>query len=94
VAIRAQIEPALSLGDNTAMNAIEGRCSDGSKLYTLFSNGWGDWSDWVTCRDGYAICAFQLRIQSYQGADDDTALNGIRIGCCSLPRSIYDLLAH
>jgi hypothetical protein len=88
-AIRARIQDRQGVDDDTAMNALHGICDNAyaTELYTP-GNGLGDWTDWRACDDGYAICAFKLRIESYQGSgqmDDDTALNGISVACCSLP---------
>jgi hypothetical protein len=82
------IEAKQGPGDDSAMVKIQGWCTDGSLLNTLSDQYAGDWTDWYECPAGYAICAFKLRIESPQGSgalEDDTALNGISVACCSLP---------
>ena len=45
---------------------------------------WGSWGAWATCPAGSYVCAAQVRIEGDQGWGDDTAMNGIRLKCCSL----------
>jgi hypothetical protein len=45
---------------------------------------WGSWGAWATCPAGSYVCAAQVRIEGKQGGGDDTAMNGIRLKCCSL----------
>ena len=54
-------------------------------------NTWGNWgtaSYWgiTSCKtysyESHFVCAIQTRIEANQGDGDDSALNGVRFGCC------------
>lgn len=72
-------------GDDTAGNAIRLICSDpgATSLYSSQS-GWGGWGGVSYCPSNQYACGFQTRNEGGQGGGDDTALNGIRIRCCSV----------
>ncbi|KAK7131679.1 hypothetical protein R3I94_016714 [Phoxinus phoxinus] len=81
--------------DNTALNGIRLYCvsrtkdlSDLNKEISVQSDvgRWGKWTDIKWCPSGF-LTAFQLRVQSNQGIEDDTAANNIRFNCSggSLP---------
>ncbi len=47
---------------------------------------WGSWWGWKYCPQYTYVCGVNVRIEWDQGGGDDTALNGIRLVCCSLGR--------
>uniref|UniRef100_A0A8C2JAJ9 Vitelline membrane outer layer protein 1-like n=1 Tax=Cyprinus carpio TaxID=7962 RepID=A0A8C2JAJ9_CYPCA len=77
-------------GDNTALNGIRLHCIDPSKgLSSSYENyasvqsevgSWGQWTEIKWCPSGL-LTAFQLRVESSQGIEDDTAANNIRFRC-------------
>ena len=75
---RLRVEPNQGSGDDTAANAIEVRCSDGTTLRP-HDGHWGDWTSWSTCPDGYAVAGLQTRVE--EGANDDSALNDVNMLC-------------
>ncbi|XP_026052770.1 vitelline membrane outer layer protein 1-like [Carassius auratus] len=76
--------------DNTALNGIRLHCIDPSKgLSSSYENyatvesevgSWGKWTEIKWCPSGL-LTAFQLRVESSQGIEDDTAVNNIRFRC-------------
>src|SRR5438067_1692917 len=42
---------------------------------------WGEWGDIESCLEGHFVNAYQVKLQSYQGDNDDTALNGAMLHC-------------
>lgn len=44
---------------------------------------WGTWgASSESCPIGSAICGIQVKMESYQGKGDDTALNDLKFFCC------------
>ncbi|ROL46790.1 Vitelline membrane outer layer protein 1 [Anabarilius grahami] len=43
-------------------------------------DSWGEWTDIKWCPAGF-LTTFQLRVESFQGSEDDTAANNIRFKC-------------
>ncbi|XP_017538198.1 vitelline membrane outer layer protein 1 homolog [Pygocentrus nattereri] len=81
---------SMLVGDNTALNGIRLHCVDISKgksgPYTDYATvqsdtgSWGKWKDIKWCKSG-TLVSFQLRVEAYQGAFDDTAANNIKFKC-------------
>ncbi|XP_067232584.1 vitelline membrane outer layer protein 1-like [Chanodichthys erythropterus] len=77
------------VSDNTALNGIRLYCVSQTKDL-LDSNedtfvqsdvgSWGEWTDAKWCPSGF-LTAFQLRVQSAQKLQDNTAANNIRFKC-------------
>ena len=70
--------------DRTGAVDIDLWCQDGTKISAPGNNDWGDWTGDLTCPTGEAATGLQTRVQAPQGsadADDDTALNGLRLQC-------------
>ncbi|XP_073708434.1 vitelline membrane outer layer protein 1-like [Garra rufa] len=76
--------------DNTALNGIRLHCVDPTKSLsvtyydyaTVHSDvgSWGQWTKIQWCPFGF-LTAFQLRVKSSRGFEDDTAANNIRFKC-------------
>ncbi|XP_069857733.1 vitelline membrane outer layer protein 1 homolog [Dipodomys merriami] len=80
VAFSLRVEEPQALEDNTAVNNVRFRCSDGTELEGP-GLSWGDFGDWSDpCPKG--ACGLQTKIQQPRGLRDDTALNDARILCC------------
>ncbi|XP_069194498.1 vitelline membrane outer layer protein 1 homolog [Procambarus clarkii] len=77
---RLRVEGRQGGGDDTAANDLDMRCQNGQELGGG-GNGWGDWSSYVTCQLGQAICGLQTKVEGTQ-AGDDTALNDVIFLCC------------
>ncbi|XP_062867899.1 vitelline membrane outer layer protein 1-like [Trichomycterus rosablanca] len=74
--------------DDTALNGISLRCSKPIRAGVITSystvtsdtGGWGVWTQDTWCSNG-VLKAFQLQVDSYQWAGDDTAANNIQFKC-------------
>lgn len=81
VAFSLRVEPFKFPGDNTAVNNVRFRCSDGVELEGP-GLSWGDYGDWSnSCSKG--VCGLQTKIQKPRGLRDDSALNDVRMFCCN-----------
>ncbi|RXN24612.1 vitelline membrane outer layer 1-like protein [Labeo rohita] len=58
------------------------QCSGGSIL-TGDGTDWGDWGSWSQTCQGKGICGIMTRVEEPQGRGDDTALNDVRMYCCT-----------
>ena len=78
-----RVSPAGTEADNTAVNDIRFRCSNGDEINGIGNTDgtWGDYSD--VCENG--ICGMETLLQPYAGGIghyDNTALNDVRFTCC------------
>ncbi|KAM6175061.1 vitelline membrane outer layer protein 1 homolog [Erethizon dorsatum] len=81
VAFALRVETAVTPGDNTAANNLRFRCSEGTELEGL-GLSWGEFGEWSdSCSKG--ACGLQTKIEAPRGLRDDTALNDLRLFCCS-----------
>jgi len=75
-------------GDITALNGLKIQCADMNRNNrnekTVYAGTWGDWTSLVES-DVQFVTGAKTRLQSDQGGDDDTALNGIQFQFSSLP---------
>jgi hypothetical protein len=87
--VHAHQGPGVEPGDDdTAVNALKARCSDGTVLYNDNSRGYGSWSPFVQCPTKTAVCGLKVRFLPSQGGGwqgDDTAVNDIEFQCCAKP---------
>ncbi len=75
--------------DDTGVNAIELKCSDGSVLRPMANDGeapWGTWGDFAECSRGEIATGFRTNDTTHQctgfwGNCDDSALNDIQLRC-------------
>jgi len=82
---RIRIEGGQGRGDDTATNDVEFACTQGGTISAPGGAGWGSWGNWTTCPNNTAICGLQIRFEGSQGGGDDTAMNGLKLDCCTLP---------
>ncbi|XP_027713053.1 vitelline membrane outer layer protein 1 homolog [Vombatus ursinus] len=80
-AFSLRVEDSSTPGDNTAANNVRFRCSGGEELegHGLEWGEFGSWSD--SCAKG--VCGLQTKQEAPRGIWDDTALNDLRLFCCS-----------
>ncbi|XP_058040088.1 vitelline membrane outer layer protein 1 homolog [Ahaetulla prasina] len=77
-----KVEPEQGAGDDTAVNNIRFRCSNGLQIEEA-GGPFGEYSEWSTPCERGGICGLQTKQEHYQGFFiDDTALNDVRFFCC------------
>jgi hypothetical protein len=81
---RLRVEAPQGNGDDTGANNAEFTCSGGGYATAPGGQGWGQWSFWQSCPVNSAVCGLSIRFEGSQGGGDDTAMNGLRLYCCSL----------
>jgi hypothetical protein len=79
-----KVESPQGKGDDTAANAVKFSCSGGGTITAPGEQRWGSWNDWQSCPPNSAVCGFAIQLEDRQGNGDDTAMNGMRLYCCSL----------
>lgn len=83
VGLRIKAEAYQDKGDDTAMNGVRFRCGApgivGPELQSA-EGPWGTWGEEMRCENG-SIRAFRMRIEDYQGGDDDTGMGNLRVYC-------------
>ncbi len=84
---RIRVEAPQGSGDDTGANDVQLLCSSGSSINPGGAHTYGDWGPWTSCPSDSAVCGLSVRVEGPQGSDDDTAMNGMRLICCSLPAS-------
>lgn len=77
---RVRVEAKQGSGDDTAMNSILLKCSNGKEISSK-KGFWGKWTKVHSCPKGEKAAAFKLRVEAKQGSGDDSALNAISIRC-------------
>eukprot|EP01084_Bolivina_argentea_P304732 526373_1 len=82
----SKVEPGQAAGDDTSLNSISTICNDPLQTIIETSNAgqWGDWSDYISCSNNAAVCGFRQNVQANH-IGDNSALQGVRFQCCSLP---------
>ncbi|XP_063606981.1 vitelline membrane outer layer protein 1-like [Penaeus indicus] len=68
--------------DDTAANDLDMQCNWSTDTLNGGGDHWGDWSSWESCPHNWAICGIETRVEA-DSATDDTALNNVRMFCCS-----------
>ena len=56
---------------------------DGDCFTVEGGHEWGEWQGMQRCNQGERICALRTQVEPPQGGNDDTALNGVELWCCS-----------
>jgi hypothetical protein len=80
---KMRVEKKQKSKDDTAANDVRFRCSNGQQLIANKRGPWGTWRPGQTCgKKGY-INSFVTRVETKQKSKDDTALNGLSVGCAS-----------
>jgi hypothetical protein len=70
------------VGDNTALNSVNYKCSDGSVLNTV-EGPEGAWTGWAECLPGQAVHSVSVRVKAYAQGLDNTGVNDLMFKCRS-----------
>jgi hypothetical protein len=87
---RADLELYQGLSDDTGMNNIEARCSDG-KILTGNGDSLGDWGNYVECPYGFGVAGIQTQFDNIFNAAvyDQTGITNVRLKCESYKTSNF-----
>ena len=84
---QVQFESHQGAGDDTAVNGINfifcNRDNWEKQWESPHKGIWGFWMHKVFCPKGSFVNGMQVRFEGWQGAGDDTALNGLKLSCKS-----------
>jgi hypothetical protein len=88
-AANLKVEPPQATKDDSAANDVVFECSDKKNLSippTDTAGTWGKEGGMVACPVGTAVCGLSVRVEDPQGDgnNDDTAMNGLALHCCTL----------
>jgi hypothetical protein len=79
-----KVEPVQRSGDDSSANGAHFSCTNGALLSVSNDGAWGSYLTGATCPSGEAVCGAQAIVEPpIGGTSDDTALNGIRLHCCT-----------
>ena len=79
-----RFESSQGSGDDTAGNDVRMRCTNGD-IQAPGGGSSGAWTTAKTCPASTSVCGISVRFESSQGSGDDTALNAVRLACCTNP---------
>lgn len=82
-----RVESELPFGDDTATDNVRIFCNyPGLGVSEQMKEGdgldFGSWTDARKCGVNQPFCAVQTQVERYQGDNDDTAMNNVRVECC------------
>jgi len=89
VGFRTNIEGDQGWLDDTALNCIQIKCSDGTILEAKSCTSWGKgYPSWGgDCPSGSYVCGWDEKFEENENVDDETGLNGVRFMCCGFTDS-------
>jgi len=90
---RLKVMPISAEKDNTALNAVELRCSDGNSSRTIEGPD-GTWTAWAECPAGQRVYGFRARTQRYSASRDNTGLLDLELGCRAEDLSAFTKLRY
>ncbi len=83
-----KVEESKDSGDDTSANGVRFKTVSGAMRTASNDQKWGYWRAPGRCEPNEAICGVGVRVEAHIGAggggNDDTALNNIKLQCCSL----------
>ncbi|WP_122266596.1 metallophosphoesterase [Pseudomonas syringae] len=68
-------------GDDTAVDSVRLVCEGDQYIAAPYDTNYGVWRKTYRCPTGMVATGFETRVEIYQGSDDDSALNGMRMRC-------------
>ncbi|HVJ13903.1 MAG TPA: hypothetical protein VM686_00620 [Polyangiaceae bacterium] len=79
-----KIEASQGDGDDNGATAARFHCAQGGEITAPNDAPEGNWEALTPCAEGDAVCGLALLVQPPLESDDDTAVSGIRLSCCSV----------
>ncbi|CAJ1343038.1 unnamed protein product [Effrenium voratum] len=75
-----KMQAQLAAADDSGVNALKFRCSDGSEVSTAEGPD-GDWSNWTQCPEGQAVYGFRSQGRSSRRGLDNAGIMGLEFSC-------------
>eukprot|EP01084_Bolivina_argentea_P206064 351901_1 len=84
IGFKTRIQSEVNISDDTSLNCLRMKCSDGTILAPQNCLKNGEWAaSFTECPIGTYICGFQEDYRNAGIDEDETALNGAKFRCCS-----------
>eukprot|EP01084_Bolivina_argentea_P238828 401275_1 len=83
VAFDQKYEVSQGGGDDTALNAIKAKCSDGNIIESSNALTGTYTGTFKVCPTASFVCGFTQKVEGSQGGGDDTSLNAVKLFCCA-----------
>lgn len=90
-AVRLKVMPTGPSADNTALNRVGFKCSDGSEAQTVEGPD-GQWSQWAECPPGQQVFSLRVRAQDFKPERDNTGVNDMEFSCRAPDLSAFSKL--
>lgn len=87
-----KVMPTTLSADNTGINGVKFKCSDGSEVQTAEGPD-GAWTQVAECPAGQLAFEVEARYEAFQAGQDNSALNDLRFRCRSTDLSASSELA-
>ena len=79
-----RFESSQGSGDDTGGNDVRLRCTNGD-IQAPGGGAYGAWTGVTSCPASTSVCGISVRVESSRGDGDDTALNAVKLECCTNP---------
>jgi len=89
---RLKIMPPKNGVDNTGLNAVGVRCTDGTEKQTVEGPD-GAWTPWQTCPAGQEVYSYRLQNQMHIPGRDDAGIQGLELRCRAPDLSAFATLS-
>lgn len=89
---RLKIMPPTPGADNTGLNAVGVKCTDGTEKQTVEGPD-GAWTPWQQCPAGQQVYSYRLRNQMHIPGRDDAGIQGLELRCRAPDLSAFSTLS-
>mmetsp|Transcript_60631 Transcript_60631/g.172314 ORF Transcript_60631/g.172314 Transcript_60631/m.172314 type:complete len:501 (+) Transcript_60631:100-1602(+) len=91
VGAKLKVMPQTAGIDNTGLNSVGLRCSDGTEV-TSIEGPHGEWTSWADCPQGQQIYGFRMQRQASVLGKDDAGIAALEFICRAPDLSAFDKL--
>jgi hypothetical protein len=90
-AARLKVMPTGGGADNTGLNRVAFKCTDGTETQTIEGPD-GQWGQWAECPDGQRIFSLRARTQAFSERQDNSGVNDLEFACRAPDLSAFSKL--